>query len=274
MSPDTPSDALCREVERKLSAFIDAELGELEHLRTESHLALCSSCRRELELLVGASGFLREAGRRVPEAPSWESVRKTIARSRPPRSIWTGSLGRGRAIAASLTLVALAAVVFALARVEWSQGPKTAAAGADQPYLQLAGLPGLQGFLEDHQAQEVETASLPGRLGFVPQVPEELPGGYRLERAYVVQDQCCAGSCLVYRKGSELVTLVQHPPSHPVSWRSGDLENCTVAGRACRRARSREVELLQIEPEGRNLTVVARAGIIDPTVFVRALSGD
>jgi len=140
--------------------------------------------------------------------------------------------------------------------------------------LALAGLPGLEGFLADHGAEEVKTSDLERRVSFSPQVPEELPGGFRLQRAYVVQDICGAGSCLIYRRGNTLVTLVQHSPSHPVSWRSGAFEDCTVAGLACRRARSPEVEVLQIEPEGRNLTLVARAGVIDPAEFVRALSGE
>lgn len=274
MTPHDSHETLCSEVERKLSAYIDGELAELERLGIKRHLESCVGCRRELELLSEASSFLREEARSVPAPPAWEAVRSALvasSRLRPTRERW---LGFDRAIAASIGLLALAALLFFVAGSEQSPDGERAAADLEQPRLQLAGLPGLERFLADHRAEEVKTTALGGRVGFSPQVPEELPGGFRLQRAYVVQDSCGAGICLIYRRGDALVTLVQHPPSHPVSWRSAALEDCTVAGRACRRGRDREVEILQIEPEGRNLTLVAPAGAIDQAAFVRALSGE
>ena len=167
--------------------------------------------------------------------------------------------------------MAIAGVLFALVRGDWSPETSIAADGVESAQLQLAGLPGLEGFLAAHRAQEVDRAELEGSLDFAAQVPDELPGGFRLEKAYLVSDRCCAGSCLIYRRRDELVTLIQHPPSHPVSWGSGELESCTIAGRFCRRGSVGGVEVLQIEPQGRNLTVVARSGAIDPAVVVRAL---
>lgn len=273
MSPDSSHEALCSQVEQKLSAFVDGELAELERLGIERHLESCAGCRRELELLTEPLSFLRKEGRSVPQPPAWESVRDTLAVARQPRAAWERWRSFDRAIVASIGVLALAGLLFTVVRVERPQRPERTADAFQKPRVQLAGLPGLERFLADHRAEEVNTADLSERVGFSPQVPEELPGGFRLETAYVVHDRCCAGSCLIYRKGDELVTLVQHPPSHPVSWRSGDLEDCTVADLACRRARGQEVELLQIEPEGRNLTLVARAGTLDPAAFVRALSG-
>ena len=190
----------------------------------------------------------------------------------PERSIWKRWLGFDRAIAASIGLLALAGLLFAVVRGDWPPGTERTAGRVDERRVQLAGLPGLKGFLADHRAQEVDAADLDERLDFSPHVAEELPGGFRLHTAYLVHDRCSAGSCLIYRRGDELVTVVQHAPSHPMSWRSGDLVDCTVAGLACRKARGPGIEILQIEPEGRNLTLVARAGAIDSELFVRALS--
>ena len=272
MSHNNSHKALCRQVERKLSPFIDGELEELERLGLERHLESCAACRQELELLTEASGLLREEGRSVPAPPPWEAVRRTLAASGKPRSIWKRWLGFDRAIAASIGLLALAGLLFAVVRGEWPPGTERTAGRVDERRVQLAGLPGLKGFLADHRAQEVDAADLDERLDFSPHVAEELPGGFRLHTAYVVHDRCSAGSCLIYRRGDELVTLLQHPPSHPVSWRSGNLVDCTVAGLACRKARGPGIEILQIDPEGRNLTLVARVGAIDSALFVRALS--
>ncbi|MFQ5525903.1 MAG: anti-sigma factor family protein [Thermoanaerobaculia bacterium] len=271
MSSGSTLRPLCSEVEQKLSAFIDGELPELERLGIERHLESCADCRRELELLTEALRVIREEGRSVPAPPAWESVRATVAASTVQRSTWGRWLWDKRTIAASIGLVAVAGIVFALVRGEWSPKTDLTADGVESAQLQLAELPGLESFLAAHRAREVDRAGLEGSLHFAAQVPEELPGGFRLERAFLVRDRCCAGSCLVYRKGKELVSLVQHPPSHPVSWNGGELESCTIAGRSCRRSQSGGIEVLQIEPEGRNLTVVARAGAIDPAVLVRAL---
>ena len=52
------------------------------------------------------------------------------------------------------------------------------------------------------------------------------------------------------------------------------LEGCIIAGRSCRRGSDRRIELVQIEPEGQNLTIVARTGAIDAAEFVRALTAN
>lgn len=272
MNPYSPHEALCSEVEQKLSAFVDSELPQLERLGIELHLESCVACRREFELLTEASSFLREEGRNVPSPPAWESVRNSLTASREPRLTWNRWTGFERAIAASIGLFVLAGLLFAVARVERPKRTERATGAFGDTRVQMAGLPGLERFLTDHRAEKVTASDLSERVGFSPQVPDELPGGFRLQTAYVVRDRCCTGSCLIYRKGDELVTLVQHPPFHPVSWSSSALEDCTIAGFACRRNRGREVEILQIEPEKRNLTVVARTGAIDQAVFVRALS--
>ena len=273
MSPERPRETLCSEVELKLSAFIDGELPELERLGIERHLGDCSGCRRELDLLGQASTFLRREGGKVSEPPAWASVRSRLETLRP-RSAWRDRVGLEWAVAVSIGLIALAGLLVALALGEWPRGGDGLDGLVEAPRLQLAGLPGLETFLAEHRAQEIDSTELAQRLNFTPDLPEELPGGFRLARTYLVRDSCCAGSCLIYRRGDELVSLVQHPPSHPVSWSSGTLESCTIAGRLCRRGRGREIEILQIEPEGRNLTIVTRTGTLDPVALVRALAAD
>ncbi|MCZ6507288.1 MAG: zf-HC2 domain-containing protein [Acidobacteria bacterium] len=271
MSPYTSHEALCSQVEMKLSALLDGELTELERLSTQRHLESCASCRQQFARLGEISDVLRQGGPDVPAPPTWPSVREALEEShRPTRADRRGFRFAGPT-AASVGILALAGFLFAVALAVRTDRTKTAGPLAAAE-VQLAGLPGLERFLTDHRAEEVTAVDLIERVGFSPDVPAELPGGFRLQRAYVVQDLCCAGSCLIYRRDDELVTLVQHPPSHPVSWGNGDLEDCTVAGFACRRTRGRDVEILQIEPQGRNLTLVSRVGVIDPAVFVSALS--
>ncbi len=273
MSSERPRETLCSEVEKKLSAFIDGELTELERLGIERHLHDCSRCRREFDLLCQASSFLRKEGRNVPQPPAWESVQRRLEPLQE-RHKWRDRAGLNRAVAASIGLIALAGLLVVLALGDRPWGGDGTGGSIEASPLKLAGLPGLETFLAEHGALEVDSTALHESLSFTPDIPEELPGGFRLERTFLVRDSRSVGSCLIYRRDDELVSLIQHPPSLPLSWNSGKLLSCTIAGRLCRRGRDREVELLQIEPDGRNLTIVTRAGTLDPVTLVRALSAD
>jgi len=143
---------------------------------------------------------------------------------------------------------------------------------SEQTVVHTAGLPGLGDFLSRHRAKEVQVSALTESLEFLPVVPEGLPGGFRLEKTYIVTDSRGTGCCAVYRYGEEVLALVQSAPDHPVKWAVDQLEGCTIAGLFCRRGSDRGVDLVQIEPDGRNLTVIARAGAIESTPLVRALT--
>lgn len=87
----------------QLSAYLDGQLGTTEHDFVLSHLDFCTDCRLELHELDAA----RTAIRSLPglEPPEFLSVQ----RSRIERERWS----RRRVVAASLGIVAAAAVVVA-----------------------------------------------------------------------------------------------------------------------------------------------------------------
>ena len=51
----------CRTVERKLNAFLDAELPAAERARVEAHLRECASCRQALDQLRRVAAALAQA---------------------------------------------------------------------------------------------------------------------------------------------------------------------------------------------------------------------
>ncbi len=193
-------EAFCGEVERRLSAFLDGELGDLDRLGIERHLEFCGNCRRELEFLTEASGFLRLEGRSVPAAPVWASMRGALEAAEEPQPIWKRWLTIDAAIAASIALLALAGLLFAVVRSERPQQADRVADTLQGAGVQFAGLPGLDRFLIDHRAEQVLASDLGARVTFSAQVPEELPGGFQLRQTYVVRDRCCTGTCMVYRR--------------------------------------------------------------------------
>jgi len=273
LSDQKPRDALCAQAQGQLSAFADGELAELERLGVERHLEDCAACRQELEELRRLSAFLERHGRQVPEPPAWEAVAATVADRSPPAAALRAWRRADFAIAASLATLALLGLLVA----RLSSGPEPRLSGTDTSELAevemlTAGLPGLDTFLAARGAKEVTPQEIPRRLGFEPQIPERLPGGFELAKTYVVFDRCCAGSCLIYRRGQDVVGLVQQPSSHPIAWNIENLEGCTIAGRFCRRGSDQEIEIVQIEPEGQNLTIIARVGVVDTAALVRTLS--
>ena len=107
MSSGTTNQPLCSEIEGKLSALIDGELPELERLGIERHLESCADCGRELELLTGAVGAIREEGRSVPGPPAWDSVKATVVASKQPKSPFGRRMGRNWTVAASIGFLAV-----------------------------------------------------------------------------------------------------------------------------------------------------------------------
>ncbi len=58
----------CREVQRKLSAYMDCEMDGAASREIGAHLEACSECRRELETLSGVDALVRGALRYSPSA--------------------------------------------------------------------------------------------------------------------------------------------------------------------------------------------------------------
>ncbi|HUV13723.1 MAG TPA: hypothetical protein VMY18_08760, partial [Acidobacteriota bacterium] len=239
------------------------------------HLESCPSCREEFDQLLELRVVLQTKGRQHPEPPAWESVEATVSSRLLPKTTGKQRTRVSLAMAASVGVLAFVGLI----AVWLFQGglPKNAelrGEKSEQIQILTAGLPGLGDFLLDQDAEEVVAGDLFGRLGFVPQAPEVLPGGFRLAKTYLVFDPCGTGCCIIYERGNEIVSLIQDAPSRPVRWALNNLENCSIAGRSCRRGGNQQLEIVQIEPEGKNLTIVAQTGAIDPAVLVEALTGD
>jgi|Deesub1362B_J571_1020462.scaffolds.fasta_scaffold02161_4 anti-sigma factor RsiW len=74
----------CKKVKEKLSAFIDKELDREKILEIEQHLAECSECNQELNLLIQAWNALEVLEKIEPsdnfEDRFWQRVRETRLR--------------------------------------------------------------------------------------------------------------------------------------------------------------------------------------------------
>ena len=79
------------------------------------------------------------------------------------------------------------------------------------------------------------------------------------------------GSCLLYRRGEDVIGLVQQDPSRPLGWPSQGVEESQLGGTRCLRLEAEGVDLVQIEPRGRNVTLVAKPGTVEAEALVRTL---
>ncbi|MCS7242446.1 anti-sigma factor family protein [Candidatus Caldatribacterium sp.] len=60
----------CREVNQRISAFLDEELPPWEHREVANHLAICSRCRKEYEKFFLVKVVTQEIGKAVPRRVS------------------------------------------------------------------------------------------------------------------------------------------------------------------------------------------------------------
>ncbi|HLA77247.1 MAG TPA: zf-HC2 domain-containing protein [Vicinamibacteria bacterium] len=96
----------CPDVEERLSAYVDGDLGEAEFQDLELHLATCVACQseeRELRaLLIEAPGLAQEVS---PPRDLWPGIAARIRTQRRPRVFTLGSTLA--ALAAGLALLAI-----------------------------------------------------------------------------------------------------------------------------------------------------------------------
>lgn len=256
--------AECERFRESLSGRLDGALDPVQERSLDQHLAHCDACREEEAALRRLREFMGVQGRRIPTTPpGWDALEARLIRQ-PRRRFGPGLLKLAAAFVLGLCLGLLL-------RAPHPTGPET---WAESGGSRSAGLPGLQAFLVGHSAQAADPEALASELGFELRAPAELPGGFRLKRAYRIRVGDLEAACLVYARGDQEMCLLQYPSGLPVSWPNEGLEDCRYGGMVCRRSVGREVELLQIEPEGVNLTVVARPGTLDPDHLVRQVTAN
>jgi hypothetical protein len=88
----------CKDLRRKLSAYMDHELPVEEMRLIETHLSECTGCAKELQLLTEQNAYLQKAEQlAVPadfKARFWQKVRTLEEKGIAVKSIWDGVFER------------------------------------------------------------------------------------------------------------------------------------------------------------------------------------
>lgn len=100
----------CRKVRKRLSAFLDGEVGEMVKERIALHLEGCSSCGNDARALSSLSLLLKEGRESIKPSPYfWNKLEQRIAQTEENQSVFGKLLDRlGKAfIPATATAILL-----------------------------------------------------------------------------------------------------------------------------------------------------------------------
>lgn len=262
----------CYQIQDRLSGFLDGELDSEQTRKVQSHLFSCSACQKEWKVIQSISQKIRYEGRRIPPAPEWDKIERELSKQQQePNQRWKPQLSHQVKFAAAAALVLIFTCSFYLTKEylrptgkdQFVETPFGLALGLYIQEVKASDPPVLSRFLAVHQAQAIPADQLIQKVGFWPFAPEQLPGGLHLEKSYVLATRCCNGVYLRYIRGNEVIALFQQAPGHPIEWEDQTFEDRIIARVPVRRAKVGDLEIVQIEPQGKNLTFVARRGKVD-----------
>lgn len=206
----------CQSVAGQLGRYVDGELPVAPATAVEAHLARCARCATEVQVLRRLAGELSAAGSpRVPDE-LWPAIQRRLDQA-----------GASAAASAALPwrwpLAAAASVIFVvglgLYGLLWSDGVSSRAEASTVNFgVLLDALPldpdkAFRKFLTLYHAREIAPYAAKQHapnLRF--DVPEALPGGFRLQSVYALRIEGAAGIAARYSRPGELLATIFHPP--------------------------------------------------------------
>lgn len=268
----------CVEMKTLLSGSIDRELDAAGERALAEHLVTCEGCRTERRMLEAMSRELREAGRRVPSPPSWESIARSLSvRGRPRRTWFPARLRLAVAAAAALILLWIVgrAGLDATGRVVPAG---VASAGLSSELISQLVDPHRQpDFSLLGRARAVARGQLHevrNHVPFTPLTPETLPDGFRFESGWVITSDVCRMVCLRYRRNGRVLAVLQSASGGSAICDLSNPQCCLIAGLACRRFRIDRVDVVETTRRGLALTLAAPAGETDIEALLSSLVRD
>ncbi|HKQ47529.1 MAG TPA: zf-HC2 domain-containing protein [Phycisphaerae bacterium] len=209
----------CETTRQYLGAYFDGEVPLQVRREVEAHLAACPGCTHELASIRDLATRLAPAGPVVVPEGLWSAIERRLdgpaetVPARPGRFV----LLRRYALAASV-LVAVGLGAWAL--LSFGDGASVSRASTVDFSMLLDALPNdavtaFEKFLSHYharQVQPVEAKRTASQLDF--DIPESLPGGFRLESAYTLRFGNESGAAAMYVRNGEFLGAIFHRPVH------------------------------------------------------------
>jgi hypothetical protein len=229
----------CRTARSKLGAFHDGELPLKEAQQLQAHLDDCPRCSAELASLRAIVAELADPGHpRVPDR-LWLSIKRNLEpehsfrpAAQPGSRVAADRPTRLRRLPAALAATVVLIIGLGLIATVLT-GPRAEAATVDFSVL-LDSLPldpekAFRKFLVRYdgcEASPIEARRHAPDLNF--DVPEVLPGGFKLEKVYTLQFGESPGVAARYRRGEEFLGAIFHAPVREESYGTHRDYECIV----------------------------------------------
>ena len=260
------------------SALLDGELQPPQRSELEGHLEQCASCHAQFEELRALSAWLQPE-KKLSVSPDWNTLWYKVAASITPKSkpaalFWKRFCASPAFAMAAGLVIFLSSFLLTKDYLLKDEPPASASSQVIELYAKTSAADSSR-FLKQlsrYAAVESSSEGVVKQVAFAPLIRENLPGGFKLDRMYLVGSRCCNGVHFRYLKGSEVVALLQQAPGHPLEWNRAPLKNVTIAGVPCRKAEYKGSEVVQIDPQRRNVTVISKKGALDWNTVVASLA--
>lgn len=206
----------CKTAKNQLGQYCDNELPEEPRRDLETHLDSCFFCSEELDAIRELTSAV--AAGPIVKVPNelWNSIEARLdeGQAKGANRHFFRFYKRPPAIAASILL--FIGVGFAVSL--WSGGGTEARADTVDFGVLLDALPldpnnAFQKFLTRYNAKEIspfKTRQHAPELTFA--IPESLPGGFRLEKTYVLRFGDHSGIAASYSRNDEFLATIFHAP--------------------------------------------------------------
>lgn len=206
----------CDQIREQLGAYVDGEVSPSVQASVAQHLPCCASCACELESLRRVCRCLAPAAPTAPPAALWSAIDSKLAyECAARRNVTLFRWGRLVGIAACvLVSIGLGLLVsqrgFDLARPAQAATVDFRALLND---LATDARGAFDRFLEQYGAEAttpLDAKRYAAALNF--ELPDTLPGGFRLEAAYTLRFGDSPGAAARYARDGEFLGALFHPP--------------------------------------------------------------
>jgi len=220
----------CDTVQEQLGAFVDGEVAPELQAAIQAHAAKCPNCAAELaELRALADALNRPEAATVPPT-LWQAIEERLP-ARPKRRILTLPITRLVGIAAAIFIL----IGLGLFSLPWGGNgiPQAQAATVDFGVL----LDGLR--FDARAAFDKFVALYQGRPAMVADaqrhgknlsfnLPESLPGGFRLATAYTLRFGNKPGVAVCYVRDGQFLAAIFHPPVLEEQYGTHEDRECVI----------------------------------------------
>jgi hypothetical protein len=221
----------CEQIRDWLGPYLDDEVSADIRGAVEAHASACRHCARELESLRSVADVLAQPDSVPVPTELWGAIEGHLPKIASRRHPVIFTFRRVAAVAAVL-LIAVGVGLFTLPW-GWDEARNAQAATIDFGVLLDAAKvdvnAAFEKFLQQYGAKEIpvaEAKKYAPRLSF--DLPEVLPGGFRLEKTYALRFGDNPAIASRYLRDGELLGVIFHPPVLKEQFGTHQDQDCVV----------------------------------------------